>query len=361
VVDSGGVQQAVAFPAGDLFLPLLVGPKEPRFYARLLRTASDRLETTVASVAFGETFGLVRWPGGHPDEGFQIGIDAAVFAQLDLQTESFDLVNADYLVGASAAIRRRSFSARAKVSHQSSHLGDEFLLRTVPDRVNLSFEFIEVVAALDAGGWRAYWGGSYVLRRDPPSGRKLFADKGFHGASVREIVGKAEANLGAITYHFGAKGALYSAVVESIVAPMVERLVAAAGTTGSPLDRAEMVVRHHFEYLCAHPELPRLMIRSLLDTGQPPAAASRHLNRLIGALAALIQEGQQDGTIRDGVPLVMAIGLMSLSVHLTLMRGVMLGLGKIDLGLAADRSAVLDQIIRAVGGGLAAPPSKGAP
>jgi AcrR family transcriptional regulator len=187
------------------------------------------------------------------------------------------------------------------------------------------------------------------------SGRKLFSDKGFAGASVRDIAADAKANLGAVTYHFGAKETLYAAVVESTVAPMVEQLVAAVGTTGSPLDRAELVVRKHFEYLCAHPELPRLMIRSLLDTGQPPAAASRHMSRLITALAALIQEGQQDGTIREGLPLVMAIGLMSPSLHLILMRGAILGLGRIDLASAADRSAVLDQIVRAVRGGLVAP------
>jgi AcrR family transcriptional regulator len=192
------------------------------------------------------------------------------------------------------------------------------------------------------------------------SGRKLFSYKGFDGASVRAIAADAQADLGAITYHFGAKETLYATVVESTVAPMVEQLVAVAGTTGSPLDRTELVVRRHFEYLCAHPELPRLMIRSLLDTGQPPAAASRHVSRLITALAALIQEGQQHGTIREGLPLVMAIGLMSPSLHLTLMRGAILHLGRIDLESAADRSAVLDQIVRAVRGGLAAP-AKDAP
>lgn len=40
----------------------------------------------------------------------------------------------------------------------------------------------------------------------------LFAQKGFEGASVREIAKKAEVNLAAINYHFSSKQNLYEAV-----------------------------------------------------------------------------------------------------------------------------------------------------
>lgn len=45
---------------------------------------------------------------------------------------------------------------------------------------------------------------------------KLFAVKGLDGVSTREIAQKAQINISAITYYFGGKAELYSAVLEYI-------------------------------------------------------------------------------------------------------------------------------------------------
>ncbi len=42
----------------------------------------------------------------------------------------------------------------------------------------------------------------------------LFADKGFHGASIRDIAKHAKVNLSAINYHFSNKQILFSSVLE---------------------------------------------------------------------------------------------------------------------------------------------------
>ena len=44
----------------------------------------------------------------------------------------------------------------------------------------------------------------------------LFSQKGFAGASVRDICTAAEANIAAINYYFGSKEALYAEVVQSV-------------------------------------------------------------------------------------------------------------------------------------------------
>ncbi|MFG1647265.1 TetR/AcrR family transcriptional regulator [Amycolatopsis sp. NPDC049252] len=48
----------------------------------------------------------------------------------------------------------------------------------------------------------------------------LFAERGFHGASIRAITDLAGANLAAVGYHFGSKAQLLTAVVRRVVEPI---------------------------------------------------------------------------------------------------------------------------------------------
>ncbi len=158
---------AEPMPNGDVFQALLADPKEPRFHMSMLDTEGALRETTVGAVGFGENVGFMRWRGSRESDGWQIGFSAAVFAQFDLQAPSMELVNADYTVGIPLTYRRRDFSARTRVYHQSSHLGDEFILRVNPERVNLSYEALELLLSYDLGRWRAYGGGEYLFHREP--------------------------------------------------------------------------------------------------------------------------------------------------------------------------------------------------
>ncbi len=83
-----------------------------------------------------------------------------VFSQYNLDTPSDDLINADYLVGPMLTLRRGRVSARLRLYHQSSHLGDEFILnKPGVDRINLSFEPFDGLVALTGRWWRLYVGG----------------------------------------------------------------------------------------------------------------------------------------------------------------------------------------------------------
>jgi hypothetical protein len=162
------------FPQDQIFCPLIADPKEPRSFASVLRGTFPSVEkpsgkgTTIASVGLGDSFGLVRWGGPVAGEGLQLDVVGAIFAQFDLDSASNDLINADYIIGLPLTIRRHGFSVRARIYHQSSHLGDEYLLRSSQiQRENLSFESLELLASQEIGPLRVYGGGERLLRRDP--------------------------------------------------------------------------------------------------------------------------------------------------------------------------------------------------
>jgi len=162
------------FPQDQIFCPIIADPKEPRSFASVLRGTFPSIEkpsgkgTTIASVGLGDSFGLVRWGGPRAGEGVQLDVVGAIFAQFDLDSASNDLINADYIIGLPLTIRRHGFSIRARVYHQSSHLGDEYLLRSSQiQRENLSFESLELLASQEIGPLRVYGGGERIFRRDP--------------------------------------------------------------------------------------------------------------------------------------------------------------------------------------------------
>lgn len=151
--------------------------------------------------------------------------------------------------------------------------------------------------------------------------RDLFTRKGFDATSVREITRDADANLGAITYHFGSKQALYDAVLDDAFAPMSPVLERARITgAAAPIDRIEQLVRVFFAKLSQSPELPLLIMQQVVRHGELPAPATRMLGQVLGVLVQLIGEGQADGTIREGDPLLLAVSIWSQPFYFGLLR-----------------------------------------
>jgi hypothetical protein len=179
----------VGFPEDQIFCPLIADPKEARSFVSFLRGTFRSLDdptgegTSIASVGLGDSFGLVRVGGPDSGEGLQLDVVGGIFAQFDLGAPSNDLINADYIIGLPVTFRRNGFSLRAKLYHQSSHLGDEYLLRDDEIvRENLSFESIEFLVSQELGALRLYAGAERIFRREP----ETLPDSLFHtGVELR--------------------------------------------------------------------------------------------------------------------------------------------------------------------------------
>jgi hypothetical protein len=155
-------------PGGHLFQSLIADPRWPHFSASYQYYINEGKLGHVAAVSFGESFTLYRdktaagW--------WEAGIQAGVFAFFDLQAESKDLINADYMAAATVAYRFENFSALGRLFHQSSHLGDEFVLANrVKNRVNLSYEGVDLRLSYDVldDALRVYGGAGYLFDVTP--------------------------------------------------------------------------------------------------------------------------------------------------------------------------------------------------
>ena len=157
-------------PRGLLIAPFHADPRWPHF-SMASRQVTLGQPSNTGSANFGETFALFR--NAAPWDGqWEIALQAGVFSIFNMSAPSGskDLVNADYTVGLLTSYRSGPFSGFLRLHHQSSHLGDEFILnsQTPINRINLTFEELDLKLSYELASWfRIYGGGGMLVDRDP--------------------------------------------------------------------------------------------------------------------------------------------------------------------------------------------------
>jgi hypothetical protein len=157
----------VVLPGGDPFAPPIAGAGEPRISLGLIGThlsstpavsGSGSSDFNAGVVSGGAVFGL--WARHDDCATLQVSLLGGVFSQFNMNAPSQALINSDFLVGGQVTWRRGRVSSRVRVYHQSSHLGDEFILRNPRvARVDFGFQAVDGLLSLDRDLWRVYAGG----------------------------------------------------------------------------------------------------------------------------------------------------------------------------------------------------------
>jgi hypothetical protein len=173
-------------PRGLLVAPFHADPRWPHF-SMASRQVTLGQPSNTGSANFGETFALYR--NAAPLDGqWEIALQAGVFSIFNMSASSGskDLVNADYTVGLLTSYRTGPFSGFLRLHHQSSHLGDEFILNSLGpvNRINLSFEEVDLKLSYELASWfRIYGGGGMLVDRDPSYLRRGTSQVGIELAS----------------------------------------------------------------------------------------------------------------------------------------------------------------------------------
>jgi AcrR family transcriptional regulator len=144
----------------------------------------------------------------------------------------------------------------------------------------------------------------------------LFAEKGFHAVSVRDICRNAETTLPMVYYYYGSKKGLYDALLEEAVERRIRALQAARRHEGDIVERLRRVLE-----VWASPDdttLPRevqlFYVRELsgLGAGLNPESLDRVDRELRRALKAILQEGIEAGLFRAVRPSMVTIAMIGI-------------------------------------------------
>lgn len=171
---------------------------------------------------------------------------------------------------------------------------------------------------------------------------RLFAEHGFAAVTVRDICGKARANVAAVNYHFGGKQGLYEEVVHAAIRAM-HGTTEAARTAGAGRPPDEQLALYVSVFLQRVHEgrdswIHQLMTRELADPTPALDLVIEHVLRprmdyLAGIVAALMERPLDDARVRHCV----------LSVHAQCLAVMRNPLGP-RMGLAPTTSAELPAV-----------------
>ena len=104
--------------------------------------------------------------------------------------------------------------------------------------------------------------------------KELFAQKGFHGTSTREITQRARSNLSSLYFHWQSKENLYMAVhrhlfqqMEEMAQQVLNRLEEGLRSHAPLEEVVDALTDQIFEFFDAHEELARLNLHRVLEDG----------------------------------------------------------------------------------------------
>jgi TetR/AcrR family transcriptional regulator len=111
-------------------------------------------------------------------------------------------------------------------------------------------------------------GGERTAERILDAAEELFAERGYAGATLRDVATRVGVRPPSLYNHFASKDALYAAVLERGIGPLIELLARSAAAPAEEASDPGRLVTQVMEILARRPGLPRLVLHETLAGGQ---------------------------------------------------------------------------------------------
>ncbi len=126
----------------------------------------------------------------------------------------------------------------------------------------------------------------------------LFSDRGFDGASTREIAQRAEVTQPLLNYHFSSKDDLWRAAVDGLFAALTRAMTdRTAGLRGvDELTAARLLVREFIAFSAEMPQLHRIITQECkVDGPRMDWLVERHVRPMYDGITALFSALTEQG------------------------------------------------------------------
>lgn len=145
---------------------------------------------------------------------------------------------------------------------------------------------------------------------------RLFAARGFEGASLQDIAEAVGIRKPTLLYHFASKDELRRAVLRRVLVHWQETVPRLLKAANSGPERFESVIDETMRFFSDDPDRARMVLRELLDRpGEMGALIAEHLQPWIGLIAEYIRGGQGRGELWEDVdPEAYVLNVVSLIV-----------------------------------------------
>lgn len=162
---------------------------------------------------------------------------------------------------------------------------------------------------------------------------RVFTEKGFAGASTREIVETCGVTKPTLYYHFGSKDNLYRSILEEIFNRFNRNIARIAAEELPPREKLLKVVRFYLDHCHESPREVKLILMAIYrgDPSLPEVDIGTIGRPIVESIAGIIRDGGEAGVFKEGEPLPLSlqlIGMIHIQILLILNNGRKLPLSR---------------------------------
>lgn len=129
--------------------------------------------------------------------------------------------------------------------------------------------------------------------------RQVFAERGYHGSTMREIASRAGVATGTLYLYFGNKEALYVALLERLTSLVLQSIVAARSTRSGVLSKLEASITAAMMVFSENGDLARIVL--VQAAGADPSFEDR-LSQVHRVLADFVRQDLEEALAAGVLP-----------------------------------------------------------